>query len=135
MPKRPRTIYLIKRLETHIRIKLEAGLQDLALTPGQYTTMSVILGGPISSASLARRVGITPQSMSEVIATLERKELVARSLRDDNRRIADLTLTAAGTALLHSAELRVDALEQELFDGLAEDQIDSLRLALEAVLN
>ena len=48
MPKGPRTIYLIKRLETLIRVRLETALQDIALTPGQYTTLSVVNVGPIS---------------------------------------------------------------------------------------
>ena len=134
MAKRPRTIYLVKRLETLIRVRLELALQDLALTPGQYTTLSVINAGPISSADLARRVGITPQSMSEVIATLERKGLITRTVRDDNRRISDVALTGAGAALLEQAEGRVDLLEGDLWRDLSPDETAALRGMLERAL-
>lgn len=135
MAKGPRTIYLIKRLETLIRVRLEASLHDLALTPGQYTTLSVVKTGPISSADLARRVGITPQSMSEVIAMLERKGLITRTSRDENRRIADVALTAAGETLLRQAEGRVDILEEDLLHALAKDELANLRTMLESMLN
>jgi DNA-binding MarR family transcriptional regulator len=135
MAKGPRTIYLVKRLETLIRVRLEAELQDLALTPGQYTTLSVVNVGPISSADLARRVGITPQSMSEVIATLERKGLIVRTARDDNRRIADVALTAAGESLLHLAEERVDIVEGDLLRALSPHEEAVLRGTLEAILS
>jgi DNA-binding MarR family transcriptional regulator len=133
--KGPRTIYLVKRLETLIRVQLEAALQALALTPGQYTTLSIVHVGPISSADLARRVGITPQSMSEVIAMLERKGLIVRTARDDNRRIADVGLTAAGESLLRQAEERVDVVERSLLDGLSQHEETILRRTLEVVLN
>lgn len=135
MAKGPRTIYLIKRLETLIRVRLEASLHDLALTPGQYTTLSVVKTGPISSADLARRVGITPQSMSEVIAMLERKGLITRTSRDENRRIADVALTAAGETLLRQAEGRVDILEEDLLHALGKDELANLRTMLESMLN
>lgn len=134
MAQRPRTIYLVKRLETLIRVRLETALQDLALTPGQYTTLSVIKVGPLSSADLARRVGITPQSMSEVIASLERKQLVVRQTRGDNRRIADLALTAAGETLLSAADQRVDVLEAVLMDSLSAQDGAVFRSMLERVL-
>jgi DNA-binding MarR family transcriptional regulator len=135
MPKGPRTIYLIKRLETLIRVRLEAALQDLALTPGQYTTLSVVNVGPISSADLARRVGITPQSMSEVIALLERKGHVTRTVRDDNRRIADVGLTVSGESLLRQAEERVDIFERDLLKSLSPHEKAILRGTLEVILS
>ena len=125
----------MKRLETEIRFRLEEALQDLALTPGQYTTMSVVHSGPQSSASLARRVGVTPQSMSEVIATLERNGLVVKSPREDNRRIADIALTGPGKALLGEAERRVDALEHRLMHNLPDDGERDLRRLLELMLS
>jgi DNA-binding MarR family transcriptional regulator len=135
MAKGPRTIYLIKRLETLIRLRLEAALQDVTLTPGQYTTLSVVNVGPVSSADLARRVGITPQSMSEVIATLERKGLITRTTRDDNRRIADVALTALGEAVLRQAEDRVDVVERDLFREVSAQEVSILRETLEVILS
>jgi DNA-binding MarR family transcriptional regulator len=135
MAKGPRTIYLIKRLETLIRLRLEAALQDVTLTPGQYTTLSVVNVGPVSSADLARRVGITPQSMSEVISTLERKGLITRTVRGDNRRIADVALTALGETVLREAEERVDVVERDLFREVSPQEVSILRETLEVILS
>lgn len=129
------SIYLVKRLETLIRVPLEAALQHLALTPGQYTMLSVVAAGPVSSADLARRVGITPQSMSEVIAALERKGLITRTARDDNRRIADTVLTTARETLLQRAEDCVDVVEDNLLRRLASDEEATLRGAHETILS
>ena len=114
---------------------LESALHDMALTPGQYTTLSVVKAGPISSADLARRVGITPQSMSEVIGGLERKGLARRALRDDNRRIDDIALTAEGKIVLQQAEDRVDLVEAKLFRTLSAQDLATLHQTLQQILN
>lgn len=131
---RNRTIYLIKRAEMAVRAGLEAALRDVAVTPGQYTILSLLAArADQSSAGLARRAGVTPQSMSETIAQLERKGLIARAENPEHRRILHISLTEAGSALLAQCEARVDALEAALLDGLSEDRLASLREDLHAI--
>lgn len=131
---RNRTIYLIKRAEMAIRAGLDAALRDLSVTPGQYTIMSLLAAkADQSSAGLARRAGVTPQSMSETVAQLERKGLIERAENPEHRRILHISLTAAGSALLAQCEARVDTLEAELLNGLSQDQIASLRNVLHAI--
>lgn len=129
-----RTLYLIKRAETAGRVGLEACLHDLGVTPGQYTTLSLLAAQrDQSSADLARKAGVTPQSMSETIAGLERKGLIARAENPEHRRILTLSLTDAGRTLLAQCEALVDTLEARLLNGLPPHQIDALRAALEHV--
>ena len=53
----------------------------------QYMLLSLSRrGGEMSSADLARRFAITPQSMNEKIATLQRKRLIVRHVSSENRR-------------------------------------------------
>lgn len=126
-----RTLYLVKRAETAGRVGLEACLQDLRVTPGQYTTLSLLASQrDQSSADLARKAGVTPQSMSETIAGLERKGLIARAENPEHRRILTLSLTDEGRALLKRCDVLVDDLEARLLDGLSEDQVEILREAL-----
>lgn len=132
---RARTIYLIKRAEVASRALLETELKDLDLTPSQYATLSMLALHPeTSSSDLARRVLVTPQSMSEMIMALSRKGLIKRQESDGNRRVLDISLSAAGRALLEKAEARVDALEATLFAGLGMDELQVLRSHLERVL-
>ena len=54
----------------------------------QYMLLSLSRrGGEMSSADLARRFAITPQSMNEKIATLQRKRLIVRHVSSENRQI------------------------------------------------
>lgn len=132
---RARTIYLIKRAEVTSRALLETELKDLDLTPSQYATLSMLALHPeTSSSDLARRVLVTPQSMSEMIMALSRKGLIKRQESDGNRRVLDISLSAAGRALLEKAEVRVDALEAKLFAVLGPDELQALRSHLERVL-
>jgi len=130
-----RTIYLIKRAEAAIRALLEAELRDLDLTPSQYTTLNMLAPHTeISSAELAKRVLVTPQSMSEMITALQRKELIKRRESESNRRILRISLSPAGRALLEKAEARVDGLEAKFFAALTDDAHAALRAVLATVL-
>lgn len=132
---RARTIYLIKRLEVASRLMLEAELKDLDLTPSQYTTLSMLASQTEASASdLARRVLVTPQSMSEMITALDRKRLIIRRENELNRRVLGISLSPAGRALLEKAEARVDSLEASLFADLQPEEMQSMRAHLQAVL-
>jgi DNA-binding MarR family transcriptional regulator len=130
-----RTIYLIKRLEVAIRLMLERELRDLDLTPSQYTTLSMLAAnGETSSSDLARRVLVTPQSMSEMIKALERKSLIKRQESEGNRKVLDIALSPAGRALLEKAEARVDALEATMFSAIAPDHLETMRDGLVTIL-
>lgn len=130
-----RTIYLIKRLEVASRLLLETVLKDLDLTPSQYTTLSMLAANSeTSSSDLARRVLVTPQSMSEMIMALDRKGLIKRKESESNRRVLGISLSPAGRALLEKADDRVDALETKLFACLTPPELLAMREALVDVL-
>lgn len=133
---RARTIYLIKRAEVASRSLLETELKDLDLTPSQYATLSMLASHPdASSSDLARRVLITPQSMSEMIMALDRKALIKRRENAGNRRVLGISLSASGRALLEKAEARVDDLEARMFAPLGKEDLQALRDHLETVLD
>lgn len=132
---RARTIYLIKRLEAASRLLLEQALKDLDLTPSQYTTLNMLSAqAETSSSDLARRVLVTPQSMSEMIIALDRKGLIKRRESEGNRRVLGVSLSPAGRALLDKAEVRVDALESDLFATLSAADLEALRASLLKIL-
>lgn len=130
-----RTLYLIKRAETASRTGLEAFLHDLGVTPGQYTALSLLAAQRNqSSADMARKAGVTPQSMSETISGLERKGLIIRAENPEHRRILNITLTEAGQALLTRCDEQTDALEARLLQGLSPAQLAALREALQVII-
>lgn len=129
-----RTLYLVKRAETACRIGLEGCLPALGLTTSQYTTLSLLASQKDrSSAELARRAGVSPQFMSEVIAALEGKALIVRSENPEWRRVLNIELTNAGRALLDQCNRVADKLELRLLAGLSTEEVAVLRKALDQI--
>ena len=131
----PRTVYLVKRAQTVVRSGLEECLRALAVTPRQYITMSLLREErDQSSADLARKAGITPQSMSETIATLIRKGLIGRVENPEHRRILMARLTEGGEMLLADCENAVDELEARLLSDIGARDLETLRRGLRAIV-
>ncbi len=112
-------IFIVGRVNQGIRREMRARLSEFDLGVAQYTTLSVLDAGPeLSNAQLARRALVTPQSMLEILAALERRGLVARQLDPENARILRARLTRSGRELLEAAAPAIQALHDEMFAGM-----------------
>jgi len=130
-----RTFYLVKRLETEAGMALDRALADHDVTGGQYLILSLVSReGGRSSAELARRAYITPQSMNEVIAALEHKGYIRRTENPDNRRILQVSLTREGRRLLTSCDKAVDIAETAFLSVLKPKKLAEFRATLEQLL-
>ena len=128
MPDQHRTIYLLSRLNHAIRQRVDEVLREHELTAVQYTVLSLLRGREaLSSAEIARRFSVTPQSMNEVIFALEGKRLIARTENPGNRRMLHVVLTAAGRRLLEACDASIDDLEARLFVRLGGNQLTRFR--------
>lgn len=131
MTKSPRTIYLLRIVEIAIRSGMEQRLREFQLTDVQYTVLSILNARDgLSSAELSRRFRVTPQSMNEMITTLERKEMISRHEDPENRRILRLRLTPYGRSVFEKCDQRVDELEAELFGRLSREDLSRFRHVL-----
>jgi DNA-binding MarR family transcriptional regulator len=127
----PLTTYLIRRVQLLITRNLTDCLRDYNVTPAQYLMLSLSRrGGEMSSASLARLFTISPQSMNEMIAGLEKKKLIARTVAGEKRRTLQIKLTPEGAKLLKACDRAVDRMEKHLFSSLSAAELHSLRSAL-----
>jgi len=124
---RPRAIYLLSQANHAVRNRLEAALTQKRITGIQYTVLTVIADRKgVSSAELARRFFVTPQTMNELIGVLQRRGLILRKEDPSNRRILRMRLTAAGRRVLTACDEIADAVESEIFGFMSAD--DYLRL-------
>lgn len=115
----PSTLYLVKRLEMAIRAQMDDVLRGLGLTTNQYTALTVLeRRGGISSAQLARRSFVRPQTMHVMVNALERRGLIQREADPNDRKVLRARLTDRGRALLMQATPRIDELEARLFAQL-----------------
>lgn len=128
------TVFLLARIFYAMRARTEDALKPHGLTPMQFTIMDCLERWKgLSSAELSRRFNVTPQTMGEMIANLERRGLVARKQNPRNRRALKLDLTAEGRKLLRQSASQVGKVEQAMFSGLSPAQTDQLRESLVAL--
>lgn len=115
----PTLVYAIGRVNQGVRRELQRRLARVALSVAEYTTLSVLRARPgLSNAQLARRALMTPQSMNEVVAALERRGLVVRTVDPGHARILRTELTRRGAGLLDEAEPAVAEMQEAMLAGV-----------------
>lgn len=127
----PRLSYLIGRLDRVLRRRLSAAVEPVGLSLPAYVALSVLRAQDgLSNAQLARRSLVTPQSMSEALATLVDRGYVQRRSDPGHGRIIRTELTAAGRRALERCDRAVDEVEREMLGGLTAADAARLRKAL-----
>lgn len=100
-----RTGFLAWQLAQAMWPRLERALHPLDLTLAQQNALTLVVLVPgISSAELARRSGITAQSMGSAVNALIGRGLLERRPHPTNRRIMQLHITDAGHDLAERAQ-------------------------------
>ncbi|WP_405767245.1 MarR family winged helix-turn-helix transcriptional regulator [Streptomyces sp. NBC_01538] len=128
----PLTIYLVKQLELAIRSFMDEALRPFGLTTFQYTALTVLQHrGTLSSAQLARRSFVRPQTMHEIVRSLEERGLIERAHAPGNRRTMEARLTREGKELLAACAPAVQKLEDRLLHGMPEKRRSAFRQGLE----
>lgn len=117
--------YDILRLYQRVGGLLDESLSAEGLTASQYAVMGLLRRHePTSSADLARRFGITAQSMGAFVRMLEAKGMIERSGAPDNKRIVLVRRSAEGKATQQRCDRLVGAAEAAFLKG-----VDPARLA------
>lgn len=131
-----RTVYLIKRIETEVTAKMNKALTEYDITLSQFILLNFVNDhtDDLSSAQLSRRFNMTPQSMNEVVTTLQRKELIEKKVDADNKRVLRISLTEKGKETLILCNETIDSVEQELFGVLSGDDLQQLRALIGVIL-
>jgi DNA-binding MarR family transcriptional regulator len=127
----PTLLYLVGRMDRVVRRAMGNVLTAHGLSVNQYATLSVLdRRSGLSNAQLARRALVSPQSMNEVLLTLEQRGLVERRAHPDHGRILQARLTAKGRTLLARCDEEVHQVEARMVSSLSEDEQAALRGAL-----
>ncbi len=127
----PTLLYLVGRIDRVVRRSIDDVVRTRGLSVSQYTTLSVLdRRSGLSNAQLARRAFVSPQSMNEVLLTLEQRGLVRRRAHPEHGRIRQTLLTAKGRRLLAACDEQVRAVEARMVSGLSREERSTLRDAL-----
>lgn len=125
--------YLVKRLQLALRHAMDDALQASGLSAPQYAALGHLVADPgLSNAELARRSFVTPQTMHQILAGLERADLVRREADPDHGRILRALPTDEGLARLERADAAVRGVESRMLEPLDAAARSSLAGALEA---
>jgi DNA-binding MarR family transcriptional regulator len=129
MSQQARLSYLVRQAQLATYQQLDQALRAFGLTPAQYTALAILSrrGESLSSAELARRLGVTPQSANAIVGTLDTQQLVRRTDDGENRRVRALQLTPKGRALLARCDAEVDRFERAFFGELSGAEQEVLR--------
>lgn len=115
--------YELRVAELAWRKNLEGPLGDLGLTIPQYSTLRALERAPgASSAELARRALVTPQTMNALVLQLEQAELINRTISTTNLRVLNADLTPSGKTLITKARRLVRRLESVAVNDLSESE-------------
>lgn len=122
----------IRRSEQALMAHHEAVLRTYGLTMTQYTVLLFLSRqGDLSGAQLARRCGVTQQSMSSVLTNMASKELIRREASPVHAKVQIAALTDKGQAVLERAYQEVIVLERALADAFTPSEHTALCELLE----
>lgn len=126
---------MLEQLQHRMRRSLEDALQSANLTFVQaHVLTELAYGPPRSNAELARLHFVTPQSMVEVLISLEHRNLIARAGRPEGGRAMLAQLTEEGTHKVFGVHLAMRKVEEQLLRSLSKDDVSRLRAILEECL-
>ena len=114
--------------------RVDSALGGIGLTMRHFGALGHVARNPeVSYSDLARRAGITTQSMRATVLMLEEQGAVRRTLAGHGHP-ARLDLTDHGRELLAKARAVISGLDEELRAQLEPGQDDALRAALARTL-
>lgn len=128
------TVLLLVGAGRLLERRVEEELARLGLTLRHLGALGHLARRPeLSYSDLARRSGVTAQSMHATVRGLEERGAVRRTLPGQGHP-ARLEVTDQGHELLDAVRTAAARLDEEVLGGLADDQRAALRTALTALV-
>ena len=124
---------LLSSAARRIEREFNAHLDAWGLNHASMPVLVYLSAQDHSQRELASATGVTEQTMSRILARIERLGYVTRKPHHDDRRRHVISLTSAGRAVLAEAADR-ERSEALVGRGLAAEQVRQLREILAAVL-
>lgn len=130
-----RTIYLFWQMNVRLQRDMENALSSFNMTPGQYIALSHLRSKHrYSAAELARRTGVSAQSMNELVLAIEKKGMITREADEKNLRVRRITLTQQGAEILDKIDAVVDQLEESVLSAITPAEVTKVRALMIKVL-
>jgi DNA-binding MarR family transcriptional regulator len=121
----------LEQVAQRLAARREAALRPLGVGRSQVQQLEEVAAAPgISTAELARRVGLAAQSVASSVASLETRGWLRRVPHPIHRRLVELTLTPAGRRILWRARRALGRTEAAAVAGLSSAKRKALAVLL-----
>jgi DNA-binding MarR family transcriptional regulator len=121
----------LRRAQHELRLAIDGELSEQGTNSSQVNLLREIRANPgSSSAQLARRAALTPQTLGQQVNQLQRLGLVER--RGGSRRLEHF-ITVAGERLYETATERVSAVQSRVFGDFDGRELASLAGAFSTI--
>ena len=123
---------LMPRVTLALRLAMEAELRPLRITKAQYVVLIAVEQMPsASNAALARACYVTPQTMIEIIQSLQLSGCITRRADPKHGRIIQTILTSSGREKLAAARKVAEKIEGQMLAGLNAEERQKLASLLQ----
>ena len=131
-----KTGYLFKKIDDALERKANNRLKAKGLTMSQaYVLMQLIEAeeGFLPLKAVERSLGVAQPTAAGIVSRLEIKGLVASFPDENDKRVKLLSLTEKGVEAAKGAENGVRNLNNDMFTGLADEEMETLHKLLHRV--
>ena len=119
--------YQLAKLERAFVGNLDKGLAQYGLTSSRFGVLLFLSSEPgLTSAELARRAIVTPQTMIRIVAALEKLRFVERRPDSQDARILSVRMTPLGRSRLKAANEWVEHVEEALVRGESHNSLSGV---------
>lgn len=125
----------VPRLMRLISSESQASDGSGSLTMTQLRALGLLKRGRRLPSELARDLGVTPATSSELVDLLVRRGMVERGDEPEDRRLTPLRVTSAGLTRLESSRARALAALDILLEGAEASELVALETGLKLLLN
>jgi DNA-binding MarR family transcriptional regulator len=116
------------------RLNRRLALAPGGLSHGLLTALAVVAKrGPLRLAELAQLEGVSAPGATRIVAELETRGLVGRTVDPDDGRAFRIQVTAAGANAILRARAARAKVVAELLSGLSPAELDAIEAALPAL--
>ena len=122
--------FLLWHVSTTWRGSIELVLKSIGLTHPQFVILATLgwltrQGDRVTQAAIGKMAGLDPNTVSQIIKGLEKKELILREKSSDGR-AKNPILTKEGSDILKMAMPAVEATDAAFFHNLTENEMEGI---------
>lgn len=127
--------YLLGRAKSMLSHSIEQEVSGLDITHAQASCLMMLARGAASTVTdLGRELNTDVGSVTRLLNRMEKRGLIVRQRRDDDRRVVDLSLTEEGHALVSRLPEAFSNVLRQHFRNFSAEEIDILRRMLQRVI-